>query len=510
MKKYDAVIIGSGNGGLTAAAWLAKEGKKVVVLEQHNIPGGFATSFKRGRFEFEASLHELCGYGKTTGLGEVRDIFGKIGVEDKIEMCDVPAAFRVITMSDSDNIDVSMPFGVDAFIDKLEDYVPGSRPSVERLFKLADEIRRTTEFMGDLDSFGVDTVKEIINKHLNFVRVAGYSVDEVFNALEIPEKAQKVLKTYWSYLGERTDKIGFIHYISMVNSYLSLGAVVPKERSHGMSAVIAERIEELGGEIWYNSRVEKIIMYNGAAKGVVLSDGTSVYADHIIANCAPHKVFSTMLDKKDIPVSEVKKANAREFAGRGFSMFLGLNKSPEELGITDHSYFIYDTMDTVKQYDLMKKIETNNTQVTVCLNYADRTCSPEGTTLMYFTTLYNDNCWASVSPKRYFEMKRLVAEKLIDNFEKCTGAKIRDAIEEIEIATPMTYARYTGALQGCIYGYRANDWDGIVARIMMEATDEKIPGLRFAGGFGTQLLGYSSAITSGRNAAVKTLKDMED
>jgi len=60
---YDVVVIGAGNGGLTAAAQLAKEGKKVLLLEQHNLPGGFATSFVRGRFEFEPTMHVLAAYG---------------------------------------------------------------------------------------------------------------------------------------------------------------------------------------------------------------------------------------------------------------------------------------------------------------------------------------------------------------------------------------------------------------------------------------------------------------
>ena len=64
MIKYDTVVIGAGNGGLACANVLAKKGQKVLVLEQSYRPGGFAGSFKRGRFEFEISLHELCGFGR--------------------------------------------------------------------------------------------------------------------------------------------------------------------------------------------------------------------------------------------------------------------------------------------------------------------------------------------------------------------------------------------------------------------------------------------------------------
>lgn len=60
MAKFDAVVVGAGNSGLAAALHMQQAGKKTLLIEQHNLPGGCASSFVRGRFEFEPSLHELC------------------------------------------------------------------------------------------------------------------------------------------------------------------------------------------------------------------------------------------------------------------------------------------------------------------------------------------------------------------------------------------------------------------------------------------------------------------
>ena len=118
-----------------------------------------------------------------------------------------------------------------------------------------------------------------------------------------------------------------------------------------------------------------------------LTDGKVIETRHVIANCSPHLVFGKMLEKKAVTEQMVRATNSRTFAGRGFSLFLGLNRSAEELGITSHNYFIYDTADTVKQYDMMRKVSTNHVQATVCLNNAYPEWSPS-TCMMYFTTMF--------------------------------------------------------------------------------------------------------------------------
>lgn len=508
MKKWDIIVVGAGNGGLAAAAYLAKANKNVLLLERHNIPGGFATSFKRGRFEFEASLHELSGFGNEPGQGPLRAMFDELAISDRIEWAHVPAAYRLIVKND--NIDASMPFGVDAYTEKMESYVPGSKPAIRKLFDLAGEISKTTGFLGELNgSYNFGAVTAILKEHMNFLRVAGYSVNDVLNALKVPKKAQDIFNAYSLYLGVDCSNLSFIHYMVMVLSYLQFGAVVPKGRSHEMSSAVLRRFEEFGGEARFNSHVEKIMLENGAVKGVKLLSGETLLSDHVVCNCSHHNVFGKMIEKSQVPEREIKAANARTFGASGFGLFLGLNRSPEELGIKDHCYLIYDTANTVKLMKSLSKIETNHVQATVCLNMADPDCSPEGTSILYFTSLFTDDAWGSVTEKDYFKTKQAFAKHLIEDFENATGISIQENIEEIEISTPMTYARYTDAPQGVIYGYSASLWDGIVPRIMMADMDEKIPGLRFAGGFGTQLGGYSSAYTSGRNAAHATLKDIE-
>ena len=507
MNNWDVIVVGAGCGGLTAAAAAAKEGKRVLLLERHNVPGGFATSFVRGRFEFEASLHQLCSFGTSEKSGSTRDILEKLGVASAVKWVDIPGAYRLITTgSGGEPIDAVMPFGVEAYIAKMEQYVPGSRPSMERLFALAEEIVNTTGFMSSLDGkYDLKAINAILKEHMNFLRTAPYCVNDVLDALAVPKKAQDIFCAYWMYLGAPSDTLSFIHYISMVYSYLTLGAVAPKHRSHDLSLALAHCVEENGGEVRYNSHVTRILTSKGSVSGVKLADGTIHKAKAVICGISPTTVYSKMINFEDVPKSCIQLTNARKFSARGLCMYLGLNRSYDELGITDHSLFICDTADSRKQFDLMGKLDSNNAQAVVCYNVADNTCSPKGTTIMCFTSYYTSDCFSEVSPEEYFNVKQRIAQRFVDNYEKATGIAIREHIEEIELATPVTYAHYTDAPQGAIYGYYADDWDGVVARTMCKEQDRSVNGLYFCGGWGKMLSGYSSSISSGFEAAQDAL-----
>lgn len=506
-KNYDVVVIGAGNGGLTAAIRVLQGGFSCLLLEKHNLPGGFATSFKRGRFEFEASLHELNDFGSPEEPGDIRTLFRSLGVEDKIDWIRIPEAYHLITTDKK--YDCVMPFGVDAYIEKMEEYCPGSRKSMTEFFELCNEVRDAQTYSNSVNG---NTDSNYMKANFpNFIKAGSYSVNEVLDALKMPKKAQDILNAYWCYLGVDCDRMSFLHYGSMVIRYITRDAWMPKMRSHEISLAMDTRIRELGGDIWYQSEAEKILTDDdNKIKGVKLSDGTVINTKHVIANCSPHLVFGKMLEEKSVTEKMVRATNARTFAGRGLTLFLGLNKSAEELGIESHNYFIYDTADSVKQYDLMKKIDTNHVQATVCLNKAYPECSPKGTCMMYFTTMFMSDDWSNVTEEDYFKAKDRIAEDMINVFERETGCKIRDSIEEICLASPTTYARYCGHPEGVIYGYETCDWDSLMPRMMMMKEDaELFPGLRFAGGYAMRSSGYSSAYVSGDLSGRQTVGDLK-
>lgn len=507
MPKYEAVVIGAGNGGLAAACKLAKSGKKTLLIEKHNLPGGVASSFRRGRFEFETALHELCEFGTEENKGNCR----KYLVDDyglDINWCMVPDNFRVIaTASDGKtHIDATLPCGRENFINKMEEYVPGCRKSVEAFFDLGAETLAAGNYQ--LASNGNPDSKYMQEHFPNYLRTGSYMVSEVFKALKMPQLAQDIMNTYWGYLGVDADHLSFVQYVNMVCLYVNFGAWIPEKTSNQLTTGMLERFRAMGGDAWFNCTAEEILFDdNDAVCGVRTTEGV-VETKHIICNANPTMVYANMVPERLVPEKDKKLLNARNYSARMFVVYMGLNKSAEELGLKDYSYFLMETADSVKQYNLLKNIETNNFNIALCYNVVNPKASPEGTCIVSLTTTYMEDCWGKVDPKDYYKTKTDVADRMIDWFEKQTGIIIRPYIEEIEIATPWTVARYASTPEGAAYGYEIRDWDSMMPRMMMMKEEYPLKGLKFCGASSIRGDGFNSAIFSGDTIAKLTIAEI--
>ena len=508
MPKFDAVVIGAGNGGLAAACRLAKAGKKTLLIEQHNLPGGVASSFRRGRFEFETALHELCEFGSAENPGGCRQtIVDEFGLDINWYM--VPDNFRVITTArDGSPIDATLPCGRENFINKMEEYVPGCRESVEKFFDLGTETLAAGKYM--TASGGHPDSKLMQEKYPNFLRTAAYPVNRVLKALKMPDKAQDIINTYWGYLGVDADHLSFMQYVNMVCLYVNHGAWIPEKTSNQLTTGLLERFRAMGGTAWFNCRAEEILFDEEEHVNGLRTTAGTVDTRYIICNANPSMVYANMVPQSIVPDRERKLAAARRYSARMFVVYMGLNKSAEELGLKDYSYFLPQSADSVKEYESLKRIETNKYNIALCYNVVNPKASPEGTCIVSLTTTYMEDCWSQIDPKDYVKTKNKVASDMIDWFEEKTGIIIRPYIEEFEVATPWTFCRYASVPQGAAYGYELRDWDNMMPRMMMMREEYPVKGLRFCGAASIRGDGFNSAIFSGDMMGKLTLAQMKE
>ncbi|MBP5158719.1 MAG: NAD(P)/FAD-dependent oxidoreductase [Lachnospiraceae bacterium] len=507
MKKYDAVVVGAGTSGLAAAIRLQLAGKKTLLIEQHNLPGGCATSFRRGRFEFEPSLHELCDIGSEAAPGEVRELLAEYGV--KVEWRECPDCYRMISKySDGEKMDVTMPHGIDAFIDKMEEYVPGSRSKMVDLFDLYEEIRQGTMYSsanaGHADS---SVMKE---RFPNMLRTGAYPVNKVFAAMKLPQRVRDIMSVYWSYLGVDMDHLPFIHYASMMQRYERLGAYTPTYTSHELSTAMVERFRELGGETMFNCRAEKFVFKGDRLCGVETTSGL-IECDMALPDINPDIVYGRMIPRELVPEREKKLSTARaqRYGARMFTVYFGLDCDYRELGIENYSYFLVGTADSAQEYrDIMGGYKTDNYCIFLCYNVMNPEASPEGTCICSITTLASPVDWNDLSQRDYVAFKQKMAKKMIDIVKTKTGIELEGHIEEISIATPWTFARYLGVPEGSVYGHEARDWDGMMARMMMLSKDYPVKGLRPIGAGGPRSDGYSATMLTGNTVAKLAIKDL--
>jgi prolycopene isomerase len=377
---------------------------------------------------------------------------------------------------------------------------------MRKFFALTDE---TIDALGYINGSNGKTDPAYMKEHFpNFLRTAAHSTDAVLRALRLPRRAQDILSTYWSYIGVDTKRLAFMHYAAMVHKYVNRSAYIPALTSHGLSLALVDRFLKLGGEVWYNTKAEKVLFDGDAVCGVSTTQG-DVATRHVILNCSPHTAYATMIPKERVPERELKLANARTHSARAFVLYLGLNQTAEELGIRDYSYFRRRAW--IRPGHTSRSVPSRPRLFDrLCYNVVNPNASPEGTCMMSFTTFYTEDVWKDIPPELYFQTKNKVAKRMIEQFRARNrhsnsssdrGDRRRDALD---VRAIHQYAA------GTMYGYETNEWDSMMARLMSISDAYPIKGLKFAGAHGPRGDGYSSTYLCGELIARLTLKDMAE
>jgi phytoene dehydrogenase-like protein len=498
---YDAIVIGGALSGMACALTLANKGKSVLVLERHNLPGGIATSFVRGGIEMEATLHEMMSIGPEEQPLKIRTFFDEMGV--KINWLRVPEAYRISVPEEK--IDITLHAGIETMAKEIDAQYPGTYKEVKRLMDLCATVYASVNVL----SVHPMSKPMMLLKHNDFVRTCGYSAKEVMDKFDLPKEVKDILSAYWIYVGNKISDLPFTVYAVLMADYFEGGSYVCSHFSFEMAMAMQKRCEALGVQTEYRQEVEKILVKDGHVYGVRTKRGDEIHADYVACSAYPNTCYAKMIEpQSEVPAKAIQSVNARRMSVSAFSVVLLLDKAPKDLNIKDYSVFSCDgPMDLEKIYAQLKTRGPYDYLTTICLNYANPSCVPEGMTSLSITTLPLPDGFLDVKADEYFALKREIAKGMIESISKKLGVNLFDHIVEIEVETPMTIAHYTSDYRGGIYGYSHCMDDHIVARLQMSESENYIKGLAFSGAHAISGDGMAPVITNGRKAA-KTLLDM--
>jgi len=493
--EYDAIVIGSGLGGLSCAAAFARQGFKPLVIEQHDKPGGFATAFSRpGGFVFDVSLHSTT-VGQRNGV--YNSIHGFPEITD-IEFLPHPTLFRGIYP----DYDIRVPQrDLKAYIDILGRHFPDEKEGIAGLFEdmrgLAHDIGRLSNAKGEIDMSRFPAEFPHLFRFNN--KTWGSMVD---SRLRNP-RLKAIVSGQWGYYGLPPSKLSCFYYALPFLGYLTGGGVYPKGRSQDISYALARFIEARGGKLLLNTRVDRILLKDHAATGVATADGREFRSRAVISNANPFDTFRRMIDDRTALSEYEAKWQQYSVSLSCFQVFLGLKEDlVGKLKITDSEIFVEPSYDPEAGYThaLNGDVENGGVGVTLYDNIYHE-YSPRGKNTVNIMTLQGYGPWERFAEdyfagnkEAYRKEKERMAEILIQKTEKALLPGLATSIEVKEIGTPLTNVRYTGNYRGAIYG-----WDQTVNNSGSNRVGHATPikNLYLAGAWSRPGHGYGAVIPSG-------------
>lgn len=491
MNDYDAIVVGAGNAGLTAAATLQRAGARTLLLERHNVPGGCGTSFRRGRFEFEVALHQLSGVGVDGQPMSLREgLFTQLGIADKLEFVQEHDLYRAVVPGE---LDVTLPADWDGAIAALEDRFPGNRDRVAKFFDLLKAI--TFWQIAAMRGMPAEQIDPVLFRY--GLRSAESVLDEFFDDARV----KSALGMYWTYLGQPPSKLLFQDLALTLFAYLEFKPWHVRGGSQAMSTAILDSFLDAGGEVRFNTGVEAILTHFGQVLGVRLDDGTEITAPDVVSNASLPTTYG-MLRGIDLPAAVRIDMTSRRIGVSGFVLHMGLDATPAELGFTTSTTFVNRDTDDDRTYASWRTLEAARGICVSSYDVAPIGFAPSGTTHVSLMTLQYADTWRGLDLADYARAKFAYAETLLDLCETVTPG-IRDAIEEVDVATPLTMMRYLGHPGGAIYGYDQDAAEGWLFRNSERETH--VPGLHLAGSW-AGLGGFQPTLEAGARVARRLLR----